>query len=191
MRHCRQCRADAVGLLGEDRGQEFTMDQLPDEISYDPSKRQAYRVVVARERNDHVAAKQDARVTLGTADSDACILVAIATKGGGRVNQHFGHAKEFQVYEASSAGVAFIGHRKVDDAYCQGGFGEDATLDSVIRTLEGIDIVLCSKIGDCPKQQLESAGIRVSDEWAYEYIESAISAHYAREYGAAPQALRA
>jgi nitrogen fixation protein NifB len=24
MRHCRQCRADAVGLLGEDRSQEFT-----------------------------------------------------------------------------------------------------------------------------------------------------------------------
>ena len=191
MRHCRQCRADAVGLLGEDRGQEFTMDQLPDEISYDPSKREAYRVVVARERNDHVAAKQDARLTLGTADSDACILVAIATKGGGRVNQHFGHAKEFQVYEASPAGVAFIGHRKVDDAYCRGGFGEDATLDSVISTLEGIDIVLCSKIGDCPKQQLECAGIRVSDEWAYEYIESAISAHYAREYVVAPQALRA
>ena len=22
MRHCRQCRADAVGLLGEDRGEE-------------------------------------------------------------------------------------------------------------------------------------------------------------------------
>ncbi len=43
--------------------------------------------------------------------------------------------------------------------------------------------MLCSKIGDCPKDQLESAGIRVSDEWAYEYIESAISAHYAREYG--------
>jgi nitrogen fixation protein NifB len=28
MRHCRQCRADAVGLLDEDRGQEFT-GQLP------------------------------------------------------------------------------------------------------------------------------------------------------------------
>ncbi len=66
MRHCRQCRADAVGLLGEDRGQEFTMDQLPDEITYDPSKREAYRAVVARERNDHVAAKQDAKLTLGT-----------------------------------------------------------------------------------------------------------------------------
>jgi len=29
MRHCRQCRADAVGLLGEDRGQEFQLALLP------------------------------------------------------------------------------------------------------------------------------------------------------------------
>ena len=28
MRHCRQCRADAVGLLGEDRCREFTLDKL-------------------------------------------------------------------------------------------------------------------------------------------------------------------
>ena len=191
MRHCRQCRADAVGLLGEDRGQEFTLDQLPAEITYDPSKRQAYREVVARERSDHVAAKQDATLTLGSAASDARILIAIATKGGGRVNQHFGHAKEFQVYETSSTGVVFIGHRKVEDAYCQGGFGEDASLDSVISALDGINTVLCAKIGGCPQGQLVSAGIRVSDEWAYEYIESAISAYYARAYGAAPLARRA
>ena len=30
MRHCRQCRADAVGLLGEDRGAEFTLDKIAD-----------------------------------------------------------------------------------------------------------------------------------------------------------------
>ena len=28
MRHCRQCRADAVGLLGEDRCREFILDKL-------------------------------------------------------------------------------------------------------------------------------------------------------------------
>jgi nitrogen fixation protein NifB len=28
MRHCRQCRADAVGLLGADRGAEFTLEAL-------------------------------------------------------------------------------------------------------------------------------------------------------------------
>ena len=35
MRHCRQCRADAVGMLGEDRGDEFTMDKIESmEIDY-------------------------------------------------------------------------------------------------------------------------------------------------------------
>jgi nitrogen fixation protein NifB len=189
MRHCRQCRADAVGLLGEDRGQEFTLDQIPEGVAYDPSVRETYREVVARERQDHVAAKQEATVTLDETDSDVRILVAVATRGGGRVNQHFGHAEEFQVYEASAAGVRFIGHRKVEDAYCQGGFGEDATLDSVLRALEGVDSVLCAKIGDCPQEQLESAGIAASDAFAFEYIETAISAYYATRYGRPVQAM--
>jgi nitrogen fixation protein NifB len=191
MRHCRQCRADAVGLLGEDRGHEFTLDRLPEKVAYDPSKRQAYRVIVARERDDHMTAKRDARASLGAADSGARILVAVATRGGGRVNQHFGHAREFQVYQASASGVQFVGHRKVDDVFCQGGFGEDATLAGIIRALDGIEVVLCAKIGDCPTDELEAAGIGASDAWAYEYIETAISAYYARVYGVTPQAMRA
>jgi nitrogen fixation protein NifB len=36
MRHCRQCRADAVGLLGEDRGKEFVgFVPQPDMLGYD------------------------------------------------------------------------------------------------------------------------------------------------------------
>lgn len=190
MRHCRQCRADAVGLLGEDRGQEFTLDQLPEEIAYDPAKREAYRKVIARERGDHVAAKSAAVAEL-KATADRPILVAVATKGGGRINQHFGHAREFQVYEAGPSGVTFIGHRKVEDAYCKGGFGEDATLDSVSRTLEGVDAVLCSKIGDCPKKDLAAAGITVTDGYAFEYIEAAISSFYAAEVSAPLRALSA
>ncbi|EJW09473.1 Nitrogenase FeMo-cofactor synthesis FeS core scaffold and assembly protein NifB [Rhodovulum sp. PH10] len=183
MRHCRQCRADAVGLLGEDRGQEFTLDQLPETVTYDPAKRAAYREVIAAERDDHVAAKADAGRTLDAAASDARVLVAVTTRGGARVNQHFGHAKEFQVYEASSAGVRFVGHRKVENAYCQDGFGEDATLDSTIRALDGVGVVLCAKIGECPQEQLSAAGIVATDAYAYDYIETAVSAWYAAEYG--------
>ena len=112
-------------------------------------------------------------------------LVAVATKGGGRVNEHFGHAKEFQIYEASSKGVVFVGHRKVE-AYCLGGFGEDATLDAVIAALEGVRHVLCAKIGDCPKDMLEAAGIAASDAYAYEYAETAIGALYAETFASAP-----
>jgi nitrogen fixation protein NifB len=190
MRHCRQCRADAVGLLGEDRGQEFTLDQLPETVTYDPAKREAYREIVAKERGDHVAAKETAVAKL-KAVAERPMLIAVATKGGGRVNVHFGHAREFQVYEAGANGVTFVGHRKVEDAYCQGGFGEDATLGSVISTLAGIDAVLCSKIGDCPRKDLASAGIAVTDAYAFEYIEAAISRYYAAETQAPPAAISA
>jgi hypothetical protein len=44
MRHCRQCRADAVGLLGEDRSDEFTLDKIEQmEVVYDLDKRRAYQ----------------------------------------------------------------------------------------------------------------------------------------------------
>lgn len=190
MRHCRQCRADAVGLLGEDRGQEFTLDQLPEEISYDPAKRQAYREVVAKERGDHGVAKAAAVQDVTAASSNQSLLVAVATKGGGRINEHFGHAKEFQVYEADAKGIRFVGHRKVEN-YCLGGFGEDATLEGVIEALEGVNVVLCSKIGGCPKDMLDAAGIRATDDYAFDYIETGIAALYAAEFGEVAELARA
>lgn len=185
MRHCRQCRADAVGLLGTDRGQEFTLERIPLELGYNGGKRQAYREVVARIRDDHLAAKNQAITTLASVGVRGSLQVAVATKGGGRINEHFGHAKEFQVYEASQTGIKFVGHRKVEP-YCRGGWGEEATLGGIIAALEGIDIVLCAKIGDCPKKQLMEAGVRATDAFAYDYIETAISALYAAEYGIDP-----
>ncbi|MGX7877047.1 nitrogenase cofactor biosynthesis protein NifB [Mesorhizobium sp. ORM6] len=182
MRHCRQCRADAVGLLGEDRGQEFTLGHIPRELSYDASKREAYRELVADERRDHLAATSEAVGAMKTASSGKSLLIGVATRGGGRVNEHFGHAKEFKVYEASTRGINFVGHRKVEQ-YCLGGWGEKATLDGVIAALEGVDVVLCVKIGDRPKEQLAAAGIRATDAYGHDYIETAIAAIYAAEFG--------
>ena len=31
--------------------------------------------------------------------------MAVATRGGGVINEHFGHASEFLIYEASSRGL--------------------------------------------------------------------------------------
>ncbi|MCA8881782.1 MAG: nitrogenase cofactor biosynthesis protein NifB [Rhodobacteraceae bacterium] len=184
MRHCRQCRADAVGLLGEDRGQEFTMDLVPDEVSYDPTKREAYRDWVAEERGERRAAAEAAKSeTAGAVAEDAAaMLVAVATKGGGRINQHFGHANEFQIFEVDAEGVRFVTHRRCDN-YCVGGYGEEDKLELVIRTLEGIDTILCAKIGDCPREDLEKAGITAIQDYAYEYIETAVSAVYRARMG--------
>ncbi len=186
MRHCRQCRADAVGLLGEDRGAEFTLDKIEDmEIDYQTAmeKRAKVHAAIAEELAEKEAAK--AATPLVTLESAAGrqyrpVLMAIATTGGGIINQHFGHAKEFLVYEASSEGVRFIGHRKTD-LYCEGGdtCGDgESVLAKTIRTLEGCEAVLCSKIGYEPWGMLEESGIQPNGEHAMEPIEEAVMAVY-------------
>lgn len=55
------------------------------------------------------------------------------------------------------------------DLYCQGGYGEEATLDNIIKSISDCQAVLVSKIGDCPKQELNKAGIQTVE--AYDSID--------------------
>jgi nitrogen fixation protein NifB len=108
------------------------------------------------------------------------VLMAVATQGQGVINQHFGHAREFLVYEATPEDVRFIGHRRVDQ-YCTGGdtCGDAETaLARTIRTLDGCEVVLCSKIGIEPWDRLEAAGLVPNGEHAMEPIEDAVAALY-------------
>ncbi|WP_198323176.1 MULTISPECIES: nitrogenase cofactor biosynthesis protein NifB [Methylococcus] len=181
MRHCRQCRADAVGLLGEDRSAEFTTDKIMAmEVNYDLDARKAYQEAVEKERQAVVAAKREELQTLAGAHSDIKMLIAVATKGGGKVNEHFGHASEFQIYELSTAGAKFVGHRRVD-LYCQGGYGEEDALGTVIRAINDCHAVFVAKIGGCPKSDLKAAGIDPVDQYAGQFIEQSAIAYF-KEY---------
>ncbi len=230
MRHCRQCRADAVGMLGEDRGGEFSIEKIEQmEIDYTAAmqrrtevhaeieaKRQAQRdarqeaatppahgeVFVAldaltRRRPTAASSAQTAltatipapmaasRAATRTASATSTVArpahIAVASSGGGVINQHFGHAREFLVYEAHAQDVRFVGTRRVE-AYCSGdetcGDGESA-LAGTLRALDGCAAVLCSKIGIEPWDALEAAGIAPNGEHAMEPIEDAVAAVYA------------
>ncbi len=183
MRHCRQCRADAVGLLGEDRGAEFSLDKIEAmEIDYPAAMEGRARVHAAIAKE--LAAKTQTDIAPLDSSARAAkyrpVSIAVATTGGGVINQHFGHAKEFLIYEASPDGVRFIGHRRTD-RYC---FGidtcgeEESVLAGTIRILEGCEAVLCSKIGYDPWRQLEDAGIQPHGEYAMDPIEDAVMAVY-------------
>jgi nitrogen fixation protein NifB len=181
MRHCRQCRADAVGLLGEDRSEEFTLDKIEEmEVVYDLDKRRVYQEKVETERQAQHAAKEEALAAQGDlADApDMKVLIAVATEGHGRVNQHFGHATEFQIFEVSAAEALFVGHRRVD-LYCQGGFGEDEQLPSIVQAINDCHAVLVAKIGACPRDELKAAGIEPVDQYAHEFIEKAALSWFA------------
>ncbi|HEX5356202.1 MAG TPA: nitrogenase cofactor biosynthesis protein NifB [Aquabacterium sp.] len=183
MRHCRQCRADAVGLLGEDRSEEFTLDKIEEmEIVYDLDKRKSYQDKVEIERQSQHAAKQEAlaaaKSQMGEVDPDMKVLVAVATEGHGRVNLHFGHATEFQIFEVSAEQALFVGHRRVD-LYCQGGYGEDEQLPSIVKAINDCHAVLVAKIGACPRDELKAAGIEPVDAYAHEFIEKAALSWFA------------
>jgi nitrogen fixation protein NifB len=182
MRHCRQCRADAVGLLGEDRSEEFTLDKIDEmEIVYDLDKRRAYQDAVETERQAQVAAKAEALAAQAEhagVGPDMKLLVAVATEGHGKVNQHFGHATEFQIFEVSRDQALFVGHRRVD-LYCQGGYGEDEQLPSIVKAINDCHAVLVSKIGACPRDELKAAGIEPVDAYAHEFIEKAALSWFA------------
>jgi nitrogen fixation protein NifB len=191
MRHCRQCRADAVGMLGEDRGDEFTLDKIEEmEIDYARAMEERKQVHATIEANREAARSARGKKSGETFISIASlkgrkketrpVLMAVATTGGGVVNQHFGHAREFLIYEASSQDLRFIGHRKVD-LYCSGGdtCGDaDTALQKTIWTLAGCEAVPCSKIGYEPWGLLEAAGIAPNGEHAMEPIEEAVAAVY-------------
>lgn len=190
MRHCRQCRADAVGMLGEDRGHEFTLDRIEHlEIDYAAAMARRAEVHAAIEANRAAQRRQSGEAFVSLASltrrlpakpESRPVLMAVASTGGGVVNQHFGHAREFLIYEASAQDVRFIGARKVD-LYCTGGdtCGEaETSLQKTIRTLAGCEVVLCARIGYEPWGQLEAAGILPNGEHALEPIEEAVTAVY-------------
>jgi nitrogen fixation protein NifB len=170
MRHCRQCRADAIGLLGEDRSQEFTKDKLMQmSADYSLETRQAVHIGIEQNRAAIAQKKKTSKAPVGKSNTETpSVLIAVATRGGGLVNQHFGHAQEFVIYEVNAQDVKFVGHRKILD-YCKGGYGEESALEGIIETISDCKAILAIKVGPCPRKTLEKAGIEVVE--TYDVIE--------------------
>jgi nitrogen fixation protein NifB len=174
MRHCRQCRADAVGMLGEDRSAEFTVAALPPEPAQDASDvRAAHRVAVERVRVRQETARREALREVAATAAGLSARVAVATRGDGLVNQHFGHAREFLVYDVDRSGARLVAPRAVD-RYCRGGEGEEDALAAVLRALADCQAVLVAMVGHCPQGQLNAAGIAPVVDFAHQPIEAAV-----------------
>jgi nitrogen fixation protein NifB len=194
MRHCRQCRADAVGLLGEDRSAEFADGEiLATEVSYDLQGRQAVHAEIERRREQIRSVHDEVRViTSGASRPERVVLLAVATKGGGVVNQHFGQAKEFWIYEAAPGWAKFVGTRSVD-RFCQGPpecLEHDNVLQRTVRVLADCAAVLCSRIGHEPRRALAAAGIESVE--VHDLIDKAVAEVGARHLATAePEAAAA
>ena len=87
------------------------------------------------------------------------IRVAVSSKTGLIIDEHFGHSKEFYIYDYENNGLKFLECRKVDK-YCNGPECEgESKIESIISTLSDCKMVLSMRIGYEPKKKLMNSNI--------------------------------
>ncbi|WP_221797287.1 NifB/NifX family molybdenum-iron cluster-binding protein [Oceanobacter mangrovi] len=109
-------------------------------------------------------------------DAEQGVLVAISSKDGIAINQHFGHAREFRIFRLLADGFEYIDKREVA-LYC-GGPGNDskAAMADILTTIKDCDLLLTAKAGDGPKAKLAAIGVTVLEDFAYEAIDDGMQA---------------
>ncbi|MYM62283.1 NifB/NifX family molybdenum-iron cluster-binding protein [Pseudomaricurvus sp. HS19] len=105
----------------------------------------------------------------------AAARIAVASKDGLSVNLHFGHAKEFFVYDVSDDAITLLERRKVDH-YCHGQTGDQSAMQKILATINDCSAVLVAKIGDGPIAKLSRIGVTAVDEYAYQGVEESLRA---------------
>lgn len=141
MYHCKQCRADAIGILEKDVSSEFrggTEEPLKGENVVDikelekPGKEIKYRF-------------------------------AVATKSGVNVDAHFGHVSQFYIYDVVNGNIE-LKQKRIVNKYCNGISecdGHDDKISNILKVIEDCDAVLVLRIGFEPLSMLKQRGIKV------------------------------
>lgn len=91
------------------------------------------------------------------------MLIAVTSKDGKEINQHFGHAERFLIYEVNGSDVR-LKEEKAVERYCT--YDPDHPLrkhllDAIADALKGCRAVVCSQIGQAPQLEMERLGIDV------------------------------
>ncbi|MCQ8104745.1 dinitrogenase iron-molybdenum cofactor biosynthesis protein [Methylomonas sp. SURF-2] len=104
------------------------------------------------------------------------LLVAVASKEGMAISEHFGHAKQFRIYQADPEQCRYIETREVAH-YCLGQQGDQAAMAGILEAIKDCHAVFVAKIGDGPTERLNNIGVRAVAEYAYEAIEASLLAY--------------
>lgn len=138
MRHCRQCRADAIGKLNEDRSSEFA----------------------------HIGCNSECGSMTDTMkpiciDRDAN-KIAIATSDGENVDSGFGNAKRFDIYVKKDGGFLISKSVSINTDFSVSGKDHRTHLKSVLNELEDSGTIVVKEIGSLPEKMLETNGVGIS-----------------------------
>ena len=101
------------------------------------------------------------------------LRIAVATKEGMAVSEHFGHAKRFLIYDVGKDRCRLVEQREVSH-YCLGGTSDSSALTGILEAIKDCKAVFVAKIGDGPTEKLLARGIEAVSDYAWEEIEPAL-----------------
>jgi predicted Fe-Mo cluster-binding NifX family protein len=89
------------------------------------------------------------------------MLIAVASKTGTEIDQHFGHAERFLIYDYAGGSPLPVKEVMVDK-YCS--YDPEhpfrhPQFNAIVTALEGCKVVVTQMIGELPKQELAKVGI--------------------------------
>lgn len=89
------------------------------------------------------------------------MLIAVASKDGKEIDQHFGHAERFLIYDVENGDTKLVDERTVE-RYCS--FDPEHPLrghllKSIAEALAGCRAVVTAQMGEHPQGELEKLGI--------------------------------
>lgn len=141
MTHCRQCRADAIGLLANDQSQEFR--SCTNSVCEPAAEPQPVPFV-------------------------GHYTVAVTSRYGKLVDLHFGQTEEFRIYRVDRNRYELIEIRRLEK-YCTGNAecsAEEARREAILAALDDCDAVLTMRLGYQAQKRLLKRGI-MSVEYCY------------------------
>lgn len=133
MRHCKQCRADAIGLLNCDRSKEF-----------------------CNNKQDHMAAETN---TLDLKNKTH--MIAVATESGTMVDSGFGNSKKFKIYSIRDGRMEFIKDINTETNMAVYGKSHSDHIINVLKLLDDCSIIVVKDIGPRPQNDLIARGKKV------------------------------
>jgi predicted Fe-Mo cluster-binding NifX family protein len=91
------------------------------------------------------------------------MLIAVASRDGKDINEHFGHAELFYIYEVHGDAVTLKEEKRVEK-YCTDDPDHGLRKPVLMTTAEALKecrAVVCAQIGQAPQMELERLGIDV------------------------------
>lgn len=101
------------------------------------------------------------------------LRIAVASKEGVSVSEHFGHAKKFYIFDVAPDKCQLLEQREVRH-YCLGGSSDKTAMADILETISDCKAVFVAKIGDGPVDKLKARGIEAVSDYCWEEIEPSL-----------------